>query len=1048
MTDQNMVEQTATQSDQTNGHVPTRPFNPNLYKNRLRSDDWQSRQLAAEELGQFGTVAKPILNLLLYVAFTDGDQDVIEAAKTAVTKIDKNVDLDLLDNRDRLGTIQTWLEGEINRLQIYLSILGFVTETDDYNRESLLETLTTIANEHGDPFDNHIRFCLDTAYKTSLSGDTHKCMAIAAAVLPKQSEELTDLLLKTAETEESFWEVRQEAVIALGNSTLSEDTLERITIISIRDTDSDVRDSATDIIDGQSLESADSVKNYITIARDLLDNKESLDDAELWTNIVDRLLQEKEKLGLKASVPLLDHDWGIDDSILDKLLDTALANEECKGLFKVGLILNPTYFIKKTIERPLPSEKQTIFGKSVLKWYQKNLTNAWKNKDTDKTKLINIVKATKRELSGDYWEARRNAVIWLGSNETLIQEWNEDEHEAIYNDLLKSKDEEDDADVRMTIEMVVLLFERTIENFNESKLITQLSEKGDNIDITIKHLLDKENRKSVRNLLPFWVEWVVLDEKYSGVVSGEERLRLTSMAVLPLVERLKHPLQLSDLKLEQDGRKVQKDNLITRITRGQSQEATDSQENLDDSEEKERVNKLETLLKLFVPSDLLSLVERLFYSDNLTGEERRELQKWFIAHLGNHGSLTIDERKQLHALPESEGRSSLDKSQLRKFLILAIQNTLKKRENELHRRITALLHKMSHPWHLQSSKNKADNRELIEEIKEELRRHAVSYFASQLRTESDSEIRENMARTLANLADPDEGQTAIDALVTAVIGEERRQNKRQALLSEYYLEPSKQRSEEAADILRDAVDQAKITLNSLRRLNQHLFYVGLAVFVLGFTVAAFSQNLSSQVIGVLSGMGGLLGVIRHMVKDPLDRIQNAMGNLVQMEAAFTSFMWELNLNQTFIQSRYVANGHLTQDEIQSTVDRVENVMKTTMSLVETYTETTSPRIVTRLYKVAPVSVILQEKEQIVTVHGQYLMGDSTNKKEMQGMIALNHNPIDVKVTKWNENEVRFPLSETIIQRLTGEDIPDSMLVSLFIDGMETNAIPLRLQKSA
>jgi hypothetical protein len=63
-----------------------------------------------------------------------------------------------------------------------------------------------------------------------------------------------------------------------------------------------------------------------------------------------------------------------------------------------------------------------------------------------------------------------------------------------------------------------------------------------------------------------------------------------------------------------------------------------------------------------------------------------------------------------------------------------------------------------------------------------------------------------------------------------------------------------------------------------------------------------------------------------------------MANLVQVETAFTSFIWELNLNGTYIQSKYVAKGESHDEDIKQTVDRIEGAMNLAMILVAVYTE--------------------------------------------------------------------------------------------------------------
>ena len=63
-----------------------------------------------------------------------------------------------------------------------------------------------------------------------------------------------------------------------------------------------------------------------------------------------------------------------------------------------------------------------------------------------------------------------------------------------------------------------------------------------------------------------------------------------------------------------------------------------------------------------------------------------------------------------------------------------------------------------------------------------------------------------------------------------------------------------------------------------------------------------------------------------------------MANLVQVEAAFTSFSWELNLNGACIQRKYVAKGELHDQGFKQTVDHIEGAMNLAMNLVAVYTE--------------------------------------------------------------------------------------------------------------
>jgi len=320
----------------------------------------------------------------------------------------------------------------------------------------------------------------------------------------------------------------------------------------------------------------------------------------------------------------------------------------------------------------------------------------------------------------------------------------------------------------------------------------------------------------------------------------------------------------------------------------------------------------------------------------------------------------------------------------------------------------------------------------------ELRRHALPILAHRVPEEGDLEIRESLTRLLANLG----GREAVDALVRAVLGDERTGAARQELRAKYYLEPSRSRGEEAARLLTEVAAEAKQTLRILQVLNISLFVVGLAVLAFGLGIGLTSSDGATRVAGALAAIGGLGGVIFQLVRDPLDRIQNSMANLVQLETAFTSFIWELNLNGTYIQSKYVAEGVLNDDAIAQTVTRIEGAMTAAMSLVALYTEEGGQHLVTRINKLEPAAGPAGGK---MIVHGQCLTGDRSQKKESSGLVAINHTPVLVTDVKWDQYAVSFKLPPKIIN---GDTEKSTVWISLFVDGIESNALPFHvLQES-
>lgn len=58
------------------------------------------------------------------------------------------------------------------------------------------------------------------------------------------------------------------------------------------------------------------------------------------------------------------------------------------------------------------------------------------------------------------------------------------------------------------------------------------------------------------------------------------------------------------------------------------------------------------------------------------------------------------------------------------------------------------------------------------------------------------------------------------------------------------------------------------------------------------------------------------------------------------------------------------------------------------------------------------------------------------------MVAINHIPLASDGSEWDEHTVRF----TLPGDLHGEPLPDTIRISLFVDGMETNALPFQVIK--
>lgn len=372
-----------------------------------------------------------------------------------------------------------------------------------------------------------------------------------------------------------------------------------------------------------------------------------------------------------------------------------------------------------------------------------------------------------------------------------------------------------------------------------------------------------------------------------------------------------------------------------------------------------------------------------------------------------------------------------NRKRLNETIDWVVNEEANRRELNARREISRRLAEMSDEALAESDHAVTNIDHPLNKVKRELKKFAVPEISKKLNTEKDTEVRENYARILGNIG----GREAVDAIARAVAGEERNRAARQDLLSKYYLEPSKARSEEAAKILSDAVEEAKRTLRLLQITNTITFAVGILLLVGGVTIAVLYPDKWTKLAGALASLGGLTGVIIHLLRTPLDRIQTAMANLVQIETAFTSFIWELNLNGTYIQSQYVAEGILQDSDIAKTVDRIEGAMSLAMSLVSVYTHNGEGA----KGHISSITPALTKGGTEVRIRGDHLKGVYSDKKD-NGIIAIDHEPINAAIKEWSDKEVSFVIPE----KLDEAEEPKTYKVSLFIDGVETNSLPLKV----
>ena len=534
-----------------------------------------------------------------------------------------------------------------------------------------------------------------------------------------------------------------------------------------------------------------------------------------------------------------------------------------------------------------------------------------------------------------------------------------------------------------------------LDNFEKSLVEVERENKKEVLDVfQTKNLtgqidsIEKLIADDPNEIIDLWIQWIIDfdSDKASLARITSDKIRTSKNAVIPLINQLEKGWQPKDDFKKKILSKIAKD------TKG---------------------NILEELNLIDVENNEILLLR-----------EPRNLNKMLMIWLANAKEINSKYSTQI-GLEIEKKQSDVQKAS--QILDLLLKEEIENFSLQIQKRITRQLADMSDDRFFASASKEYD------EIKEELQKHAVPALARRLPKESDIEIRESMARVLGNVG----GTFAVDALAQAVVGEERTRTARQDLLAKYYLEPSKARSEEAAIILKSAVEEAKKTLWMQQWLNIATFATGMFLLTSGAIISITNDDIAKRVGGVAAGIGGFSGLVVQLVKDPLNRIQNAMSNLIQAETAFTSFIWELNLNGTYIQSQYVAEGVLSNEEIAQTVDRIENSMNLTMNLVSEHLNSENQGVFPRLKSLVPP---ISEVDKPITIYGQNL-----KKKDVNRLIAINHRLIEPEsIISWNENAVKFkipPTSSSI------ESDQGSVWVSLFVDGIESNVLPLQVIRS-
>jgi hypothetical protein len=563
-------------------------------------------------------------------------------------------------------------------------------------------------------------------------------------------------------------------------------------------------------------------------------------------------------------------------------------------------------------------------------------------------------------------------------------------------------------------------------------LFTQFDRKGALAIDIINELVEMQSPAVMSSLIRQWGYWIAETDKSQLVEATAVELRSNRTAILPLVERLRSPLQLTEKEevllrdkiLDQKVEQV----VIDRLLEGDNEYWLTSRE-------KERLSKYQQ-----------AAAEPSSFALQTSSQDGSASNRNKAAVLEDPLDLWIkslsEEGERFRELEQTALENSWEPDKKRKeFARLFWKTELEHRELLVRRRIALQLAEMSSPRFFESAESRDGTLHPdYMGIKSELKKHAVPYLAHKLPEEPDLKTREHLARTLANVGELE----AVDALALAVVAEDRTKENRRQVLAEYYLEPSKRRSEQAAKILVEAVSQAERTMRLVQVLSTATFLLGVVIVGTGLYLAVKGTGQVQQYFGVFASIGGVAGIITLLIKGPLNDIQNSIANLVQLETAFTNFIWELNLNSTYIQSQYVEKGSIANDVVASTIERMESAMSTALSVIALYMEEGRQRVFAHINALTPGS---GEPGAQVKIIGQYLKVEDGRKKDPreQIMVAIDHMRTDVEITSWGTDYVTFRLPQKDLLPENKSNRP--IWISLIVNGVETNAVPFEVRKA-
>jgi hypothetical protein len=138
-----------------------------------------------------------------------------------------------------------------------------------------------------------------------------------------------------------------------------------------------------------------------------------------------------------------------------------------------------------------------------------------------------------------------------------------------------------------------------------------------------------------------------------------------------------------------------------------------------------------------------------------------------------------------------------------------------------------------------------------------------------------------------------------------------------------------------------SISDMKLAFNLVICMHNVMFYLGVALVIVGILGAFYGKTLA----GITLGGVGLADIAFYLIKEPVEGIHESMGNLMQLQAAYRSFLmapkfWHPSKNMD-LYTGYANSNHF--DEAKKIAQALHQNTVDTIDLIENYCKLDEPR---------------------------------------------------------------------------------------------------------